>query len=80
VTQGDVSAQEHRGVWRGTIDLRAQAADSAMVVSLGSQSLSWPLVEGIAPGDPVDVLLEIDDQDTARRRDEAEKLISDLFG
>ena len=67
------------GVWKGVASVRTQVCGQGLAVRLGMQSLNWPMVEGVPAGGVVAVSIQVDAVDTARRLQEVQRLVGDLF-
>jgi hypothetical protein len=79
-TTADLAGQGEGATWRGVIGVRAQGEAQSLPVRLGWQSLRWPATTALAANDRVVVVLRVDKEDTARRRQQVQNLVDDLFG
>ncbi len=88
---GDLSAAGVEGVWAGIVGLKIQL-EGVLDVRLGDQFLRWPSVpvqqkgqatimgQSVDMGQAVTVRMQVDADDTDRRRKQVQSLVDDLFG
>ncbi|MBN1937312.1 MAG: DUF3006 domain-containing protein [Anaerolineae bacterium] len=88
---GDLSAAGVDGVWEGIVGLKIEL-EGVLDVRLGNQFLTWPAVHAVAEGQSpseeralsmgqaVAVRMQVDADDTGRRRKQVQSLVDDLFG
>ena len=75
----EVESQVTRGVWEGVVAIRAQTDEQLFSIQLGQQWLTWPVARAFSPGDRIVVRMEMDLDDTERRRQMVQDLVRDLF-
>lgn len=88
---GDISAAGVEGAWEGIVGLKIQL-EGVLDVRLGDQFLTWPVVQAqqkgqamvmgqaVSMGQAVIVRMQVDADDTDRRRRQVQSLVDDLFG
>ena len=75
----EMDARGRTGVWKGVASVQTQVCGQVLAVRLGTQSLNWPVVEGVSAGEVVAVSIQVDAVDTDRRLQEVQRLVNDLF-